>query len=126
MTLRLLIDVNLSPAWVGVLRDAGFDAEHWSDVGAPNAPDAELFSWAQKNGHVVFTHDLDFGTILALTRAIAPSVIQIRTEDVTPDGLGGRVIAALHRFESELSAGAMIVVDEARDRVRILPLMRNG
>ena len=25
-------------------------------------------AWARDNGHVVFTHDLDFGTLLALTR----------------------------------------------------------
>jgi len=28
MTLALLIDVNLSPEWVDVLNDAGFQAEH--------------------------------------------------------------------------------------------------
>ena len=29
MSLRLLIDMNLSPAWAPVLRDAGFEATHW-------------------------------------------------------------------------------------------------
>jgi hypothetical protein len=31
-------------------------------------------AWARANGHVVFTHDLDFGTTLALTHAADPSV----------------------------------------------------
>jgi len=35
-------------------------------------------------GGRVFTHDLDFGDILAATGAEAPSVIQVRTEDTTP------------------------------------------
>ena len=31
--MKLLLDMNLSPRWVGVLPAAGFEAIHWSDVG---------------------------------------------------------------------------------------------
>ena len=123
MSLRLLIDMNLSPAWVPVLRDAGFEATHWSNLGAPNASDQTLFTWARENAHVVFTHDLDFGTMLALTGAASPSVFQIRTEDVSPAVLAARVILVLRRFAPELAAGALVVADEGRDRVRLLPLV---
>jgi len=34
-------------------------------------------SYAQDHGYVVFTHDLDFGTLLALTRARGPSVVLV-------------------------------------------------
>ena len=40
-------------------------------------------AWARENGYVVFTHDLDFGTLLALTRDAGPSVIQVRTHEQT-------------------------------------------
>jgi predicted nuclease of predicted toxin-antitoxin system len=122
MTLRLLIDLNLSPSWVEVLREAGFEAEHWYRIGAANAPDSELFAWASKNGYIVFTHDLDFGALLAATHAVSPSVFQIRTDDVSPDALGLRAIAWLYRFEPQLVSGALVVVDEIRERVRILAL----
>jgi predicted nuclease of predicted toxin-antitoxin system len=122
MTLRLLIDMNLSPSWVDVLREAGFEAVHWFNIGAHNAPDSELFSWARENGYIVFTHDLDFGALLAATRAESPSVFQIRTDDVSPDALAPRAIELLNRFTPQLSAGALVVVDEMRERVRILPL----
>ncbi len=79
-------------------------------------------AWAKQHGHVVFTHDLDFGSILALTQAEGPSVIQVRTQDVTPAAIGKLVISALRQFESELEKGALIVLDEARARARILPL----
>ena len=125
MTLRLLIDMNLSPAWVQTLNTAGFEAVHWSSIGRPDATDQVLFAWARENGHAVFTHDLDFGAMLALTGATSPSVFQIRTEDVSPEALGVRAVAALRRFSDELAAGALIVVDEGRDRVRVLPLMAN-
>lgn len=124
--MRLLVDMNLSPAWVPLLESAGFVAVHWSTVGSPNAPDRMIFSWARQNGYVVFTHDLDFGAMLAITGAEAPSVFQIRTEDVSPDALGLRAISIISRFSSELAAGALIVVDEGRDRVRILPLAQQG
>lgn len=122
MTLRLLIDMNLSPSWVEVLRKAGFETEHWYYIGAANAPDSVLFSWARENGYIIFTHDLDFGALLAATRAESPSVFQVRTDDVSPDALAPRAIELLHRFTPQLSAGALIVVDEMRERIRILPL----
>ena len=122
MTLRLLVDMNLSPSWVMVLRKAGFEAEHWYRIGAANAPDSELFAWARENKYIVFTHDLDFGALLAATRAESPSVFQIRTDDVGPEALAERAINLLHRFSPQLSAGALVVVDEMRERIRILPL----
>lgn len=80
--------------------------------------------WARDNGALVFTHDLDFGQALALTQAVGPSVIQIRTEDVSPRGAGGSILDALKRFEQELTAGALVVIDEHRQRIRVLPLQR--
>ena len=126
MTLRLLIDMNLSPSWVGVLRKAGFEALHWSQLGAHNAPDSELFAWAREHLYIVFTHDLDFGALLTATKAESPSVFQIRTDDVSPAALAPRTIELLHRFTPQLSSGALIVVDEMRERIRILPLGSNN
>ena len=122
MTLRLLIDMNLSPSWVEVLNNAGFTAAHWSDIGASNASDRELFTWASEHGYVVFTHDLDFGALLAASNAESPSVFQIRTDDVSPNALAPRAIVLLNRFTPQLSSGALIVVDEMRERIRVLPL----
>jgi predicted nuclease of predicted toxin-antitoxin system len=70
--MKLLIDMNLSPKWVSTLREAGWDAVHWSDIGKPNAPDHEILGFARANGYVIFTHDLDFATILAATKAELP------------------------------------------------------
>ena len=78
-------------------------------------------AWALANQHVVFTHDLDFGTALALSHAAGPSVLQIRGQDVLPDQLGFVVIAGLRQHESDLAAGALVVIDAKRFRVRVLP-----
>jgi predicted nuclease of predicted toxin-antitoxin system len=37
------------------------------------APDTALMQWALDNGYTVCTHDLDFGTMLALTAPLAPA-----------------------------------------------------
>ena len=78
--------------------------------------------WARNNQYVVFTHDLDFGTMLALTHEAGPSVLQVRAEDTLPDYLEQPIIAALNQQEADLSTGALVVVDESRSRVRVLPI----
>ncbi len=79
-------------------------------------------AWALGNGHVVFTHDLDFGTTLALTHAQGPSVVQIRGQNLLPERVGPLAITALRRFEPELSDGAILVIEQTKNRIRILPL----
>jgi len=65
--MKLLVDMNLSPGWLKLLRDSGWEAEHWANIGRPNAPDSEVMAYAAANEYVVLTHDLDFGAILAVT-----------------------------------------------------------
>ncbi len=115
--------MNLPPAWAAVLSAEGWDTIHWSAVGDPGALDHEIMEWARAHGYVVFTHDLDFGTLLVTGQAQGPSVIQVRTQNVMPERLGVLVVASLRRHERLLESGALIVVDEARARVRILPLV---
>lgn len=122
--MKVLVDMNLSPRWTGVLGEQGIHATHWSEVGRANATDAEIMAHAAANDYVVLTHDLDFSAILAATQGEKPSVVQLRAEDVSPDKIGTRVIAALRQMESELQEGALLTVDPIRMRLRLLPLTR--
>ena len=122
MSIRLLLDMNLSPEWVAELSRHGYDAVHWSTIGDARAADTVIMSWARANDRVVFTHDLDFGTLLALTHANGPSVVQVRGQKILPEHMGAIVIAALRQYETALLAGAMVVVEERKWRVRVLPL----
>jgi predicted nuclease of predicted toxin-antitoxin system len=124
--MKILVDMNLSPDWVDVFARHGLSAVHWSTVGDPRAEDPILMQWARENDYVVFTHDLDFGTLLALTQAESPSAIQVRTQDVSPHYLEAMVIGGLNKYESLLEAGALIVLDEGKSRVRILPLSKKS
>lgn len=123
--MRLLLDMNLSPAWVDVLERAGHSAVHWSSVGAADTPDTFIMEWARENRRVVFPHDLDYGAILFATGALSPSVIQIRHEDVRPAVVGELVTTSIVRAESELLSGALVTIDPRKTRITVLPLKKN-
>lgn len=120
--MKLLIDMNLSPLWATFLADRGFDVVHWCEIGVASAPDAEIMKYAESNGFVIFTHDLDFGAILAARKAGGPSVIQIRAQDVLPVAMGEIVIRALSAAHGYLESGALVTIDPKRHRIRLLPL----
>ena len=120
--MKILIDMNLSPSWENYLSNAGIDCVHWSKIGRDDEPDSQVFTYAKENNNVIITHDLDFGTMLAYSNEDGPSVIQIRTENITPESYGKKLISILKNVEAYLNEGALLVVDENRNRIRMLPL----
>ncbi|HYO79246.1 MAG TPA: DUF5615 family PIN-like protein [Thermoanaerobaculia bacterium] len=122
--MKILLDMNLTPEWVEFFRANSVDAEHWSHVGDVTAPDEVIMDFARRGGYVVFTHDLDFGNILAATNARGPSVIQVRTQDPTPRAVGATILSALADLRIQLERGALVTVDLTKSRSRILPLFR--
>ena len=120
--MKVLIDMNLSPEWVQEFELHDIDAVHWSTVGKYDATDSLIMVWARKNEYVIFTHDLDFGTALALTKAKKPSIIQVRTQNVTVLHLKDMLMPALKKYADLLKNGAILVIDEDKQRIRILPL----
>ena len=120
--MKILLDMNLSPLWCDFLAIEDWIVLHWSTIGAYNAPDEEIFQWAKENNYIIFTNDLDFGTILAVTNADSPSVIQIKTQDLMPDKVGQRVIQVIKENQHILKEGALVTIDNLKMRIRILPL----
>jgi predicted nuclease of predicted toxin-antitoxin system len=119
---KVLLDMNLSPRWRTLLEREHIDAVHWSEVGALSAEDTEIMAYAAQHDYIVLSQDLDFGTILAATSGLKPSVVQLRSDNLDPDVIGSKVISALRQLESELQAGAIVSVDPQRTRIRLLPL----
>ena len=120
--MKLLIDMNLSPLWVGFLAGAGFESIHWSAIGQAAAPDHQIMDYASANGFVVFKHDLDFGALLAKRKTRQPSVIQVRVQDVMPAAIGDMAVRALRASRIQLEEGALVTVDPGRNRIRLLPI----
>lgn len=123
--MKVLVDMNLSPRWAAELRSRGFESIHWSQVGAPTASDEDVLAWCSVNDHVLFTHDLDFGAILAASAERHPSVVQLRTENVVPEAMLPQIARALVQVEAEILQGALVTIEPHRHRVRLLPLKRD-
>jgi predicted nuclease of predicted toxin-antitoxin system len=119
---KLLVDMNLSPSWVERLARHGFEAVHWSTIGAATAPDDEILAWAREHHFVVITNDLDFSAILAAGAVDGPSVVQIRTQDLLSDDAVSIVARALEAHLEGIERGALLSIDEGGTRVRLLPL----
>lgn len=79
-------------------------------------------SFAVVAGAVLLTHDLDFGSILANTKATGPSVLQLRSQDVLPESIGDQVLLAIRQFSNELAEGVIVSVDTRRAKATVLPL----
>lgn len=93
--MRFLVDNALSPDVAEGLRQAGHDAVHVRDYAVQQAGDPEVFARAASEDRIIVSADTDFGALLA---------------------------ANLPTIAESLESGAVVVFEEARIRVRHLPI----
>ena len=120
--MKILIDMNLSPKLEEILIENGFDAIHWSKIGAPNVKDIEIMEYADNNNCIIITCDLDFNVLLSTTNKIKPSIIQLRVQRINISQDGEWITSIISKNEDALKKGAIISVDIKKHRVRLLPL----
>ncbi len=121
-TATILLDMNLSPEWVTFFEEHDIPAVHWSSIGNPCASDIDILSYARDHDSIVFTHDLDFGMLLAVNMHDKPSVLQLRGHDIMPQTIGLTIVQALRQCSEILSQSALIMIDAHKQRIRMLPL----
>lgn len=122
IVMRFLADMGISQSTVRWLSDQGYIATHVRDVGLHRASDAEIVCKAREEGSVVLTCDLDFGDIMAASQEQHPSVIIFRLENEAPANVNKRLKQVLDESSQALRQGAVIIVEDARHRVRLLPV----
>ena len=118
--MKRIVDMNLSPGWIPLLRSKGITAATIDQV---DAPDTVIMAHAREHGFIILTQDLVFGAILAAAQDVAPSVAQIRSGNTDPDQIGHLVVTALRQTEQDLNRGALLTIDIARSRLSLLPLI---
>jgi predicted nuclease of predicted toxin-antitoxin system len=121
--MRLLVDMNLSPDWVPLLKSRDWEAVHGSSLGRGNEPDPDLLAWARANNHIVLTQDLDFSQILYATAESGPSVVLLRMDNEFDPAARRYVCAASNQAEEALTQGALLTISPKRARLRRLPIV---
>ena len=121
--MTLLLDMNISPKLVDLLHLRSINAIHWISIGESNASDAKIMEHAFQNNCIVVTYDLDFSTILSVSQAKKPSIIQVRKHALELSTLAELLALAVTRWSHELDEGAVLSLDTRRARVRLLPIL---
>jgi predicted nuclease of predicted toxin-antitoxin system len=116
--------MGVSLSVVHYLRAEAHDAVHLREIGLQRALDSEIFALASEKRRTILTFDLDFAEIAATAGLSLPSVVIFRLNDTRVHYLIERLAAALANTSSAIEAGAVIIVDDSRIRVRELPITR--
>ena len=124
--MKLLLDENLSPLLGQLLRDADHDTVHVRDLGQSGATDRDIGELARRQQRTIISGDTDFDELLAQTNANSPSFILLRRQDRRrASQIAALLLANLDVISDELQAGAVVVLDDTRLRIRRLPLRPN-
>jgi predicted nuclease of predicted toxin-antitoxin system len=84
-------------------------------------PNGGIFEKAVSESRVVVTFDLDFGEIVALSKRRKTGVILFRLRNTRTAFVIQRLSDVISECADALTRGAIVIVEEARHRVREFP-----
>ncbi|MBC7226654.1 MAG: DUF5615 family PIN-like protein [Thermoflexales bacterium] len=120
--MKFLLNMNI-PRSLGVLLAVeGHTCRHAGDIGMSQASDEAILQEARAQSEVILTHDLDYGHLLALSGEPSPSVVIFRLRNSHPKNLLIRLMSVWAEIEEPLQKGAIVILEDAAVRVRLLPI----
>ncbi len=121
-SLHYLIDNALPPVFATWLREHGVSAAHVRDFDLAAADDSVILAHAIEHDQVIVSLDTDFGMLLAMRASAKPSFLLFRSSRKSPEFLLRLFLTNRDAFEPDLESGAVVVIDDARLRIRRLPV----
>jgi predicted nuclease of predicted toxin-antitoxin system len=122
--MRFLLDMNLPPQLATWLRTQGHDAVHVVDDGLGASSDQEILMRAATERRIVVSFDLDFGDILGTARQKGTGVVLLRLRSARQAHVRQRLQVAIAQAGEAMEEGAVVLVEDARIRVRRMPPQR--
>ena len=116
-SVKILADENISPRILSFLRAKGIDAADVKEKGWQGSNDRYVLDMAYADERFVLTHDSDFGTLAINEGAPCYGIIYIRLKNLKVENVCG-VLERLLKVDIEIAKGSIIVVEDARVRVR--------
>lgn len=122
--MRFLVDMNLATDVAAWLRTQGHDAVHRRELGLQKLGDEAVLAKAVAEKRIVVTFDLDFADISAAAGEARVAVILFRLRSAQTARIVDRLQGVLASASPALERGAVVIVEEARLRIRRLPIGR--
>ena len=113
----MCMDVRVT-SW---LNSHGHDASHLRDEGLHRLPNGDIFEKAIAESRVIVTFDLDFGEIVALSKGRKTGVILFRLRNSGVSFVIQRLGNVISECADALARGAIVIVEETRQRIREFP-----
>ena len=120
--MKFLADMGISPKTVAYLNNLRHGTVHLHDQMLDRLPDPEILAKARHEGPILLTHDLDFGELVAASKASLPSVITFRLRNMHPGIVNQYLIRIISQHQDELEKGVVVSVTEGKVRIRTLPI----
>ena len=119
---RFVVDENMPRSTAPVLRVAGHEAIDVRDVGLRGADDDTVFAFAQSAGATLLTADRDFASTLTFAPGTHAGIVVVRIPNQLPNAAVNReIMRALGEVGDDPLAGALVIVEPGRTRVRRPP-----
>ena len=119
--MRFVADMCMDVRVASWLNSQGHDATHLRDEGLQRLPNGGVFEKAIAESRVVVTFDLDFGEIIALSKGRKTGVILFRLRNTRTAFVIQRLSDVISACADALTRGAIVIVEDARHRVREFP-----
>ncbi|MBI4847429.1 MAG: DUF5615 family PIN-like protein [Nitrospirae bacterium] len=120
--MKFLADMGVSMRVVEELRSCGHDVVHLREEGLHKLPDKDIFKKATHENRIILTFDLDFGEIIAFSEKATVSVIVFRLRNTRTPFVIERLNQVLAGTVASLEEGCIVTVEDARYRIRKLPI----